>query len=82
MSIPRERRAKTLNRAGLTIATASTDHIADRAYELFLLRGREHGRDMDDWLQAERELAPGLQASSNSPENQRPLSRSGIREPV
>jgi DUF2934 family protein len=31
--------------------------IARRAYELFLARGEEHGHDLDDWLQAERELA-------------------------
>ena len=30
--------------------------IARRAYELFLSRGEEHGHDLDDWLQAEREL--------------------------
>ena len=32
--------------------------IARRAYELFLQRGGEHGRDWDDWLTAERELWP------------------------
>lgn len=30
--------------------------VARRAYELFEQRGREHGRDLDDWYQAEREL--------------------------
>jgi hypothetical protein len=30
--------------------------IARRAYELYELRGGEHGRDWEDWLQAEREL--------------------------
>jgi hypothetical protein len=33
-----------------------TEAIANRAYELFLARGREHGHDLDDWLQAEQEL--------------------------
>ena len=32
--------------------------IARRAYELFLQRGGEHGRDLEDWLTAERELLP------------------------
>jgi len=32
------------------------DVIARRAYELFEERGREDGQDLDDWLQAEREL--------------------------
>ena len=36
-----------------------TEHdIASRAYELFLQRGGEHGRDLDDWLLARRELLP------------------------
>ena len=30
--------------------------ISRRAYGLYLARGCEHGRDVDDWLQAEREL--------------------------
>jgi hypothetical protein len=30
--------------------------IAERAYALYLARGCEDGRDVDDWLQAEREL--------------------------
>ena len=29
--------------------------VARRAYELFLQRGGEHGRDWEDWLSAERE---------------------------
>lgn len=31
-------------------------HIRERAYELFVQRGSEPGHDLDDWLQAEREL--------------------------
>lgn len=30
--------------------------IEVRAYELFELRGREGGHDLDDWLQAESEI--------------------------
>ena len=34
--------------------------IATRAYQLFIERGGEHGRDLDDWLLAKRELlSPG-----------------------
>jgi len=40
-------------------ATRSTDQVARRAYELFLARGGEHGHDVEDWLQAERELGLG-----------------------
>lgn len=34
----------------------SHDRIAIRAYEIYIMRGAYHGRDLDDWLQAEREL--------------------------
>jgi hypothetical protein len=30
--------------------------ISLRAYELFLARGGEHGRDLEDWLEAERQV--------------------------
>jgi hypothetical protein len=30
--------------------------IARRAYELFEARGGDHGHDVEDWLEAEREL--------------------------
>jgi hypothetical protein len=30
--------------------------IAQRAYARFLERGGDHGRDLEDWLHAEREL--------------------------
>ena len=36
--------------------TIDRDQCAHRAYELYLARGGEDGRDLDDWLTAEREL--------------------------
>lgn len=38
--------------------SSSVDHeqIARRAYERYLERNGEHGRDQEDWLEAEREL--------------------------
>ena len=42
----------------------STKEIARRAHELYVQRGREHGKDVEDWLRAEKELSdepvPGL----------------------
>jgi outer membrane biosynthesis protein TonB len=32
--------------------------IANRAYELYLQRGQEHGHDLEDWLEAERQILP------------------------
>jgi hypothetical protein len=39
--------------------TVSEAAIAARAFEYYCSRGGEHGRDMDDWLAAERELRTG-----------------------
>ena len=39
----------------------STD-IARLAYELFERRGGTHGAELDDWLQAERQLLNGVGA--------------------
>ncbi len=36
---------------------AREEEIKRRAYELYLERGEEPGRDLEDWLEAERELA-------------------------
>ena len=42
----------------------SGEEIARRAHELYLQRGGEHGKDVQDWLRAERELSdkpvPGI----------------------
>jgi hypothetical protein len=34
----------------------AAEEIARRAYEIFLARGGEHGRDLEDWARAEAEL--------------------------
>jgi hypothetical protein len=35
----------------------SKDNIAHRAYELYTQRGCEPGKDIEDWVRAEKELA-------------------------
>jgi Protein of unknown function (DUF2934) len=35
------------------------DAVARRAYEIYQSRGGNHGADLDDWLEAERQLRPG-----------------------
>ena len=49
--------AETLDRMGVP----SHDEVAARAYELFEERGRTHGHDLDDWLQAESEVLEARQ---------------------
>jgi hypothetical protein len=41
----------------------SLDEIQRRAYEIHIDRGGPHGHDLDDWLQAERELMEKYKAS-------------------
>lgn len=40
----------------LPIQPPSLADIARRAYELFEARRHQHGHDLDDWLEAERQL--------------------------
>jgi Protein of unknown function (DUF2934) len=46
----------------------NTEQIARRAYEIYLDRGRKNGRDIIDWLAAEKEL---LEQHSSSPQKTR-----------
>ena len=45
---------------------ASEREIERRAYEIYLERGEQPGRDLDDWLQAEHELSTNAFNSSLS----------------
>jgi hypothetical protein len=46
--------------ARVALRVASREHeIRGRAYELYLARGAQPGHDVEDWLQAERELTAG-----------------------
>ncbi len=49
-----------------TAADADRDRIATRAYERYLARGGSDGNDMEDWLEAERELRGGGETSTRS----------------
>ena len=48
----------TENAAGPVRRHASDEDVAIRAHEIFINRGAEHGRDLDDWMQAKSELSP------------------------
>lgn len=42
------------------MATPNVENkIKNRAFEIFNARGGVHGNDIDDWLQAEREISGG-----------------------
>ena len=51
--------------AAAAIASAVTrSDIAQRAFELYCDRGCEDGHDIDDWLNAERELRDASKSSA------------------
>ena len=39
--------------------SARDEEIRRRAYEIYLERGQQPGRELDDWLRAQRELEGG-----------------------
>ena len=49
-TVPRTRKPKA------AAAGPTHEEIAQRAYEIFLHRGGRKGHDVDDWLEAERQL--------------------------
>jgi hypothetical protein len=63
----RTTRSKKTESSPLISIDSSLTHeaIASRAYQIFLADGAAHGRDVDHWLKAERELRNGsVQAES------------------
>jgi hypothetical protein len=44
----------------VSVGDSVREEIRCRAYEIYLERGEQAGRDLEDWLQAERELEGGL----------------------
>jgi DUF2934 family protein len=52
--------------------------IERKAYELYLARGGEHGADVNDWLEAERqlraEMEPPAKPSRTAPATSRKVS--------
>jgi hypothetical protein len=41
----------------LAVRESTKDEINHRAYALYLMRGCEQGRDVEDWFRAEQELS-------------------------
>lgn len=55
------RRATVKKRAANTVDFApSENEVRERAFQIFMNRGGEPGHEMEDWLQAERELRESL----------------------
>jgi hypothetical protein len=57
------------------------DAVAQRAYEIYQSRGGNHGADLDDWLEAERQLRRGP-SDVTGPAPARPRRRKASEETV
>jgi hypothetical protein len=51
-----EKKSQNRKTNGLFEATSLREQIEARAHEIYLSRGAEPGHELDDWLQAEREI--------------------------
>ena len=56
MDTAQDRDLDSTQPSGVDPATPTNQEIAEAAYQRYLSRGADHGRDFDDWLEAEREL--------------------------
>jgi hypothetical protein len=50
--------------------------IANRAFEIYISRGGEHGHDVGDWFEAERQLRPNFSLRSGWSSESRRKARS------
>src|SRR4026209_2840816 len=73
MTRTRTRQSPTTPSTSTASSLSSLSHadIANRAYELFLAAGAPHGRDLEHWLQAERELRTRWVSAGNKPPGSR-----------
>ena len=55
--MPRSPKSKNTN--GAADPLNDPEAVAKRAYEIYTSRGGNHGADVDDWLEAERQLRRG-----------------------
>jgi predicted dinucleotide-utilizing enzyme len=65
---PRINRSREVNKED----DALRQRIAEKAYELYQQRGHAHGSDLDDWLEAERQVLS--EAASQTKMNSKTLS--------
>ncbi|HEY7172940.1 MAG TPA: DUF2934 domain-containing protein [Vicinamibacterales bacterium] len=69
MPKPRTRKTATVlpidsaSMRGAEIYTVTDRDVAARAFEIYCERGSQHGHDVEDWLQAERELRGSVTAA-------------------
>ena len=66
MSSARARRQRAQTQPDAIESRPDADRVAQRAYERYEARGREDGHDMEDWLEAERELQQSVSSDATT----------------
>jgi hypothetical protein len=56
---PKPRRSTKKGNGSTAHHNGDPNAVARRAYEIFLSRGGGHGSDVEDWLEAERQVKQG-----------------------
>ena len=56
--------------------------IAQRAYELYQLRGGHPGREFEDWLEAEREVLSAFSPAAEGPPALKPARKRAAKTPA
>ena len=78
IAIQKVREVEALPRQLFEEIQSFSERIRQRAYDLFETRGATEGRDLEDWLQAERELTPETELSEKDREFQARINVSGV----
>jgi HSP20 family protein len=78
--VERVREAAALPRPLFEELESIAEKVRNRAYELFLMRGEVPGHDVDDWIQAERQLMwlPETELSEKEKEFQARINVQGL----
>ena len=58
--------AAPMAQAATSSPQVSREHVAKRAYEKWLKRGCTHGNDMQDWIEAEKEVMAEMRGSGST----------------
>jgi hypothetical protein len=68
--------ARALKTPPMKPSTPTHDEISARAYQIFVERGCPEGRDLEHWLEAEKQLSAASQPSTPQPQAATPSAKS------
>jgi len=66
----------------MTTLTPKQEEIAERAYHLYLKEGCQHGRDLEYWFRAEKELGSHFFTPPVATQSAKPVSKVADKKPA